>query len=185
MVCLSLTQTPSPTQRNRVGGGGWIGESLRWITNEKMPWCCEFTLHNETGLMHIQTGLIHFGRVHTESILSETGFKPIWSQSTSRCGLNADSNRFQNNCVGGNVMSCDQRMSHIRNYSTSSLTWAVRLCYKLSIHTLAIVGGWMAQMTCTLVSVQGQLTFRVSWTKWFRIEWYAREHLYCGSVERK
>ena len=31
-----------------------------------------FTQHNETGLMRIQIGLIHFGRVHTESGLSET-----------------------------------------------------------------------------------------------------------------
>ena len=36
-----------------------------------------FTVHNETGLMPIQTGLIHFGRVHTESGLNETGFKPV------------------------------------------------------------------------------------------------------------
>ena len=67
-----------------------------------------FTLHNETGLMRIQTGLIHFGRVHTESGLSETGFEPVWSQSTSRCGLNAHSNRFRDNWVGGNVVSHDR-----------------------------------------------------------------------------
>ena len=45
--------------------------------------------------MRIQTGLIHFGCVHTESGLSEIGFKPVWSLSTSRSGLNADSNRFE------------------------------------------------------------------------------------------
>ena len=46
-----------------------------------------FTLHNKTGLMHIQTGLIHLGRIRTES------------------GLSADSNQLRDNCVGGNVMS--------------------------------------------------------------------------------
>ena len=38
-----------------------------------------FTLHNETGLMCIQTGLIHFGRVHTDEgvFTLQTGFKLV------------------------------------------------------------------------------------------------------------
>ena len=52
-------------------------EAAAMLANNSQLTIGVFTLHNETGLMHIQTGLIHFGRVHTESGLSETGFKPV------------------------------------------------------------------------------------------------------------
>ena len=48
------------------------------------------------------------------------------------------------------------QVSHVRNYSTSSLVRAARLYYKLSIRALAMAGGWTAQMMHTLVSVWGQ-----------------------------
>ena len=63
-----------------------------------------------------------------------------------------------------------KRMSHVRNYSTSSLARAARLYYMLSIGALAMAGGWTAQMTHTLVSVCGQANVqseqdRVVWNK--------------------
>ena len=63
--------------------------------------------------MRIQTGLIHFSRIHTESELSETGFKPVWSESTLQCGLNAYSSQFWDNRVGVNVVLHDKtRVAH-------------------------------------------------------------------------
>ena len=93
--------------------------------------------------MRIQTGLIHFGRVLKESGMSETGIKPVWSQSTSRCGLNADSNRFRTNCEGGNVLSRDRtRVAHQEQQVEDS--------------RFTMAKGWTAEMTRTLVSVRVQ-----------------------------
>ena len=105
------------------------------------------------------------------------GFNPLWShshwnwierwsQSTSQCGLNADSNRFQNNSVGGNIVSHNWKCVACQNY------------YKLSICAFAMADGWTAEMTCPLISVWCQgIIFRVSRTEWFGIERYSREYL--------
>ena len=118
--------------------------------------------------MRIQTGLIHFGRVHTESGLSETGFKPVWSQSTSRCGLNADSNRFRNNCVGGNVMSHDRtRVAHQEQHVSGTTSEGF-------VHSRWLADGRQGWHAHSLAS-GGRITCKVSWrTEWFEIGRYSR-----------
>ena len=72
-----------------------------------------------------------------------------------------------------------ERVSHVRNYSTRSLARATRLYYKLSVRALAMacqMDRWNKRRAHSLVC-EARLTFRVSWTEWFKIERYAREYL--------